>query len=69
MKELMDNKEFSQMLEQYNLDLHQQFTLTKFRQEVENSRDIPQLKELLIETMRQVMSKDNVIKYFLKKSV
>lgn len=64
----MQNEELLKVIEQYNLDLHQQFTLTKFKQEIDNSKDIPKLKELLIEAMRQVMSKDNVIKYLLKKS-
>lgn len=64
----MQNHEFAEMLEQYNLDLHQQFTLTKFKQEVDNAKDIAKVKELLVEAMRQVMSKDNVIKYLLKKS-
>lgn len=48
------------------LSLAQQFTLTKYQKELENCQDVEQLKELLIESIRLTMIKNNALVSLMK---
>lgn len=65
----MNSKEMLELTDCYNLDLHQQFALANFRKGIKEHKDIEELKELLVESMRQIMAKDNMIKCLVKKVI
>nr|YP_010195702.1 phycobilisome degradation protein [Crassiphycus birdiae]YP_010196937.1 phycobilisome degradation protein [Crassiphycus corneus]UAD83099.1 phycobilisome degradation protein [Crassiphycus birdiae]UAD84741.1 phycobilisome degradation protein [Crassiphycus corneus] len=51
-----------------SLTLEQEFKLTIYRQKVNKLND-KQIKKHLILTLKQMIIKDNVIKYFIKNSL
>ena len=65
----MKDREILEITDCYNLDLHQQFTLENFKNAVDDHKDISEVKALLVESMRQLMAKDNVIKLLFKKLI
>nr|YP_010196732.1 phycobilisome degradation protein [Gracilaria cliftonii]UAD84536.1 phycobilisome degradation protein [Gracilaria cliftonii] len=50
------------------LTLEQEFKLTIYRQKINKLND-KQIKKHLILTLRQMIIKDNIIKYFIKNSL
>lgn len=65
----MTNEELLKLISASNLDLHQQFTISKFKKGIEGPVNVDELKELLIEAMKQIMAKDNMIKVLMKKAI
>nr|YP_010197140.1 phycobilisome degradation protein [Crassiphycus crassissimus]UAD84944.1 phycobilisome degradation protein [Crassiphycus crassissimus]UAD85148.1 phycobilisome degradation protein [Crassiphycus crassissimus] len=51
-----------------SLTLEQEFKLTIYRQKVNKLND-KQIKKHLILTLKQMIIKDNIIKYFIKNSL
>ena len=51
-----------------NLTLEQEFKLAIYKQKVYKLDDIS-IKKHLIATLKQMMIKDNIIKYFIKNSI
>lgn len=65
----MNDKEMIELTQCYELDLHQQFMITNFKSSLNKHKNIEELKELLIESMKQLMGKENMIKYLMKKVI